>query len=113
VESVQLVYHHVVIKIRQLFLRPAACLISILLKTGVAAKDCKAQTTHTWVAPLAVPTQYNAGYETSACLRSEPIWQCRVGAAGRDKHVNLANIISTCTGNKDIFFLNHIMTFIY
>jgi hypothetical protein len=30
-----------VIKIRQLFLRPAACLISTLLETGVSANDCK------------------------------------------------------------------------
>jgi hypothetical protein len=33
--SVQHVFHHVVIKIRQLFLRPAACLTSTLLETGV------------------------------------------------------------------------------
>jgi hypothetical protein len=30
-------YFHVVIKIRQLFLRPAACLTSTLLETGVGA----------------------------------------------------------------------------
>jgi hypothetical protein len=30
-----------VIKIRQLFLRPAACLTSTLLETGVGANDCK------------------------------------------------------------------------
>jgi hypothetical protein len=41
VGSVQHVFHHVVIKIRQLFLRPAACLTSILLETGVGANDCK------------------------------------------------------------------------
>jgi hypothetical protein len=34
-------FHHVVIKIRHLFLRPAACLKSILLETGVDANDCK------------------------------------------------------------------------
>jgi hypothetical protein len=34
-------FHHVVIKIRQLFLRPAACLTSTLLETGVGAYDCK------------------------------------------------------------------------
>jgi hypothetical protein len=34
-------FHHVVIKIRQLFLRPAACLTSTLHETGVNAKDCK------------------------------------------------------------------------
>jgi hypothetical protein len=28
-------------KIRQLFLRPAACLTSTLLETGVGANDCK------------------------------------------------------------------------
>jgi hypothetical protein len=33
--------HHVVIKIRSLFLRPAACLTSTLLETGVDANDCK------------------------------------------------------------------------
>jgi hypothetical protein len=41
VKSVQYVFHHVVIKIRQLFLRPAACLTSTLLETGVSANDCK------------------------------------------------------------------------
>jgi hypothetical protein len=35
VGSVQHVFHHVVIKVRQLFLRPAACLTSTLLETGV------------------------------------------------------------------------------
>jgi hypothetical protein len=30
-------FHHVVIKIRHLFLRPAACLTSTLLETGVDA----------------------------------------------------------------------------
>jgi hypothetical protein len=34
-------FHHVVIKIRQLFLRPAVCLTSTLLETGVGANDCK------------------------------------------------------------------------
>jgi hypothetical protein len=34
------VFHHVVIKTRQLFL-PAACLTSTLLETGVGANDCK------------------------------------------------------------------------
>jgi hypothetical protein len=33
-------FHHVVIKIRQLFLRPAACLTSTLFETGVGANDC-------------------------------------------------------------------------
>jgi hypothetical protein len=33
------VFHHVVIKIRQLFLRPAACLTPTLLETGVGAND--------------------------------------------------------------------------
>jgi hypothetical protein len=37
VVSVQHVFHHVVIKIRQLFLQPAACLTSTLLETGVTA----------------------------------------------------------------------------
>jgi hypothetical protein len=32
---------YVVIKIRQLFLRPAACLALTLLETGVGANDCK------------------------------------------------------------------------
>jgi hypothetical protein len=41
VRSIQHVFHHVVIKIRQLFLRPAACLTSTLLETGVCANDCK------------------------------------------------------------------------
>jgi hypothetical protein len=41
VGSVQHVFHHVVINIRQLFLRPAACLTSPLLETGVGANDCK------------------------------------------------------------------------
>jgi hypothetical protein len=35
VGSVQQDFHHVVIKIRQLFLRPAACLTSTLLEAGV------------------------------------------------------------------------------
>jgi hypothetical protein len=35
------VFNHVVIKIRQLFLRLAACLTSTLLETGVDANDCK------------------------------------------------------------------------
>jgi hypothetical protein len=39
--GVQHVFHHVVIKIRQLFLRPATCLTSTLLETGVGANDCK------------------------------------------------------------------------
>jgi hypothetical protein len=39
--SVQHVFHHVVIKIRQLFLRPATCLMSTLLETGVGANDYK------------------------------------------------------------------------
>jgi hypothetical protein len=34
-------FYHVVIKIRQLFVRPAACLTSTLLETGVGANDCK------------------------------------------------------------------------
>jgi hypothetical protein len=34
-------FHHVVIKIRHLFLRMAACLTSTLLETGVDANDCK------------------------------------------------------------------------
>jgi hypothetical protein len=34
-------FHHVVIKIRYLFLRPAACMTSTLLETGVGANDCK------------------------------------------------------------------------
>jgi hypothetical protein len=34
-------FHHVVIKIRRLFLRPTACLTSTLLETGVDANDCK------------------------------------------------------------------------
>jgi hypothetical protein len=34
-------FHHVVIKIRQLFLRPTACLTSTLLETGVDTNDCK------------------------------------------------------------------------
>jgi hypothetical protein len=33
-------FHHVVIKIRHLFLRPAACVMSTLLE-GVDANDCK------------------------------------------------------------------------
>jgi hypothetical protein len=41
VGSVQHVFHDVVIKIRQLFLQPAACLTSTLLETGVGANDCK------------------------------------------------------------------------
>jgi hypothetical protein len=41
VASVQHVFHHVAIKIRQLFLRLAACLTSTLLETGVGADDCK------------------------------------------------------------------------
>jgi hypothetical protein len=34
-------FHHVVIKIRHLFLRPAACLTSTLLETVVDANNCK------------------------------------------------------------------------
>jgi hypothetical protein len=34
-------FHHVVIKIRHLFLRPAACLTSTLLEIGVNANGCK------------------------------------------------------------------------
>jgi hypothetical protein len=34
-------FHHVVIKIRQLFLRTAACLMSTLLETGVGSNDYK------------------------------------------------------------------------
>jgi hypothetical protein len=33
-------YHHIVIKIRHIDLRPAACLTSTLLETGVDANDC-------------------------------------------------------------------------
>jgi hypothetical protein len=33
--------HHIVIKIQQLVLRPAACLTSSLLEIGVGANDCK------------------------------------------------------------------------
>jgi hypothetical protein len=39
-ESVQHVFYHVVIKIRQLYLRPAASLTPNLRKTGVGANDC-------------------------------------------------------------------------
>jgi hypothetical protein len=39
VGSVQHVFHHVVIKIRQLFLRFAACLTLTLLETGAGAND--------------------------------------------------------------------------
>jgi hypothetical protein len=35
------VFHHVMIKIPELFLRPVACLTSSLLETGVGANDCK------------------------------------------------------------------------
>jgi hypothetical protein len=35
------IFHHVVIKIQQLFLRTAACLTSTLLETEVSANDCK------------------------------------------------------------------------
>jgi hypothetical protein len=34
-------FHHVVTKIWQLFLRPAACLTSTLLETGTSVNDCK------------------------------------------------------------------------
>jgi hypothetical protein len=34
-------FHHVVIKIRQLFLRQAACLTTPFLETGAGANDCK------------------------------------------------------------------------
>jgi hypothetical protein len=34
-------FHHIVTKIRYLFLRPAACLSSTLLETGMDANDCK------------------------------------------------------------------------
>jgi hypothetical protein len=34
-------FHRVVIKIRHLYLRPAACLTSTLLETGLDANDCK------------------------------------------------------------------------
>jgi hypothetical protein len=37
-------FHHVMIKIRQLFLRPAACLTSTLLETGVATNANAAKT---------------------------------------------------------------------
>jgi hypothetical protein len=50
--SVQHVFYHVVIKIRQLFLRPAACLTSTLLKTGVGAIYCKCN----WDQRLNVPS---------------------------------------------------------
>jgi hypothetical protein len=33
--------HHIVIKIRQLFLQPAASLTSTILETGAGANDCK------------------------------------------------------------------------
>jgi hypothetical protein len=49
--SVQHVFDHVVIKIRELFLRPAACLMSTLLETGVGANDCKCS----WDQQLKVP----------------------------------------------------------
>jgi hypothetical protein len=39
VGSVQYVFNHVVIKIWQLFLQPAACLTSTLLKIGEVAND--------------------------------------------------------------------------
>jgi hypothetical protein len=39
-KSVQHVFHYVVIKIRQLFLRSAACLTSTLLESGMDANDC-------------------------------------------------------------------------
>jgi serine/threonine protein kinase len=38
---VQHVFHHIVIKIHQLFLSPAACLMPTLFETGVSANDCK------------------------------------------------------------------------
>jgi hypothetical protein len=41
VGSEQHVFNHVVIKIRQLFLRPAACLTSTLVETVVSANDWK------------------------------------------------------------------------
>jgi hypothetical protein len=37
-------YFHVVIKVWQLFLRPAACLTLTPLETGVSANDCKCGT---------------------------------------------------------------------
>jgi hypothetical protein len=46
VESVQRVFHHVMIKIRKLFLRSAACLTSTLLETGVGANDCNCSCTN-------------------------------------------------------------------
>jgi hypothetical protein len=36
-----IIFNHVVIKIRQLFIRPAAYLTSTPLETGVDANDCK------------------------------------------------------------------------
>jgi hypothetical protein len=39
--SVQHVFHHVVIKIQQLFLRSAACLTTIRLEIEVGANDWK------------------------------------------------------------------------
>jgi hypothetical protein len=41
VGSVQHIFHHVVIKIRKLFLRQAACLTSTVLENGVGANDRK------------------------------------------------------------------------
>jgi hypothetical protein len=50
---VQHVFHHVVIKIQQLFLRPAGCMTSTLLETGAGANDCK----YSWDQQLNVPSE--------------------------------------------------------
>jgi hypothetical protein len=65
VRSVQHAFHHVVIKIRQLFLRPAACLTSTLHETGVGANDCKCSRAQRLNVPSEAPKSYNQEWNST------------------------------------------------
>jgi hypothetical protein len=66
-------FHDVVIKIRQLFLRPAACLTSTLLETGVGANDCKCSQDQRLNVPSKAPF---ITLHLTAWIRNRQIKQC-------------------------------------
>jgi hypothetical protein len=72
VGSVQHVFHHVVIKIRQLFLRPAACLTSTLLETGINVIKVSITVS------ITVVLIYNIVIDYKCLLRTISVSVCRI-----------------------------------
>jgi hypothetical protein len=107
VGSIQHVFHHVVIKIRQLFLRPSFCLTSTLLETGVGANDCKCSwdqrpntNTDPWgrclASAIARQAHWPRGYRAPQCqfqlelFKLKYNYYCQQCHVHKDKYVRLA-----------------------